>query len=96
MHLPVTFFSFILLLLIPLTSSSVLFTVSPSNVISTTSSVSFSCLALDWWPGTKCDYTWCPWEGASFLNLDLDNQALQNGVKTLAGEGKVRGGRLDS
>ncbi|GMI43746.1 hypothetical protein TrCOL_g13542 [Triparma columacea] len=54
-----------------------------------TSATSFGCLALDWWPDSKCDYTWCPWEGASFLNLDLTSKYLRNGIAALNGGGEI-------
>ena len=59
--------------------------VDPNSIpIATTSATSYGCLALDWWPDSKCDYDWCPWVGASFLNLDLSNNVLRKAIAALA------------
>ena len=57
--------------------------VNTSRVISATSSVSFGCVGIDWWPRTKCDYGRCSWDEASMLNLDLENVKLQKAVQAL-------------
>ena len=57
--------------------------VNTSRVLSATSSISFGCVGIDWWPRTKCDYGRCSWDEASMLNLDLENVKLQNAVQAL-------------
>ena len=57
-----------------------------STPIAFTSQTSFGCLALDWWPASKCDYDWCPWAGSSFLEVDLTNKVLKKAISTLAPE----------
>ena len=66
-------------------SSPITISVDPESIpIATTSATSYGCLALDWWPESKCDYEWCPWAGASFLELDLSNTVLQKAIAALA------------
>ena len=57
--------------------------VNTTIVVSATSSVSFGCVGIDWWPSTKCDYGRCSWGEASMLNLDLQNIKLQKAVQAL-------------
>ncbi|GMH72528.1 hypothetical protein TrST_g9854 [Triparma strigata] len=57
-----------------------------SNPIALTSQTSFGCLALDWWPASKCDYDWCPWAVSSFLEVDLTSKVLKKAISTLAPE----------
>ncbi|KAG8654197.1 hypothetical protein MANES_05G107950v8 [Manihot esculenta] len=41
----------------------------------------FICVALDWWPSSKCNYDHCPWGQAGIFTLDLENKVLSNAVK---------------
>ena len=58
--------------------------IDTTATISHTSSESWACAGLDWWPTSKCDYGTCAWGNSSLLNLDLDNKRLQNAVSTLS------------
>lgn len=42
----------------------------------------FVCVTLDWWPSTKCDYSWCPWHNSSVWAIDLEE--VQPYAKLLA------------
>ena len=57
--------------------------VDVSTPISHTDDV-WSCVGLDYWPKSKCDYGRCAWGLDSFLNIDLDSPHLQAAVKALA------------
>ncbi|CAK8563222.1 unnamed protein product [Lathyrus sativus] len=43
----------------------------------------FICATIDWWPHDKCDYSYCPWESSSVLNLDLSNPILAKAIQAL-------------
>ena len=49
-----------------------------------TSPVSFTCVDLDWWPETKCDYGRCTWERSSMLTIDLDDRRLRAALRALS------------
>ena len=64
---------------------------TPTNVnihtaqpIAHTSSTSWACAGLDWWPESKCDYGTCAWGKSSLLNIDLTNTRLKSAVAALA------------
>ncbi|KAL2621481.1 hypothetical protein R1flu_001686 [Riccia fluitans] len=44
----------------------------------------FLCATLDWWPPSKCNYGWCPWDQAGILDLDLENPMLEQALAGLA------------
>ena len=49
-----------------------------------TSPVSFTCVDLDWWPETKCDYGRCTWARSSMLTIDLDDRRLRAALRALS------------
>ena len=61
-------------------SSSLSATISISQTsISQTDDV-FACVAMDFWPSSKCDYGYCPWYNNSIFNIDLNNNLIKNAM----------------
>ena len=84
------FFGQLLLAIASASTVQITLLVNTSRVISATSSVSFGCVGIDWWPRTKCDYGRCSWDEASMLNLDLENVKLQKAVQAPADVVSIR------
>ena len=59
-----------------------------------TSPVSFTCVDLDWWPETKCDYGRCTWARSSMLTIDLDDRRLRAALRALSPSFLRLGGSL--
>ena len=55
----------------------------------------FTCVTLDWWPPSKCDYGNCPWGQNSALNIDLQSVVLRKALLAFQGQYILRiGGAL--
>ena len=55
----------------------------------------FTCVTLDWWPSSKCDYGNCPWGQNSALNIDLQSVVLRKALQAFQGQYLLRiGGSL--
>ena len=59
-------------------------TVNGNVLLGKTSPVSFTCVDLDWWPETKCDYGRCTWGRSSMLNVNLDGNRLRAALRALS------------
>ena len=59
-----------------------------------TSPVSFTCVDLDWWPETKCDYGRCTWGRSSMLTIELDDRRLRAALRALSPSFLRLGGSL--
>jgi heparanase 1 len=69
-------------------------TVDSSTAVAQTDRI-WSCVNLDWWPPSKCDYGNCPWHSLSMVNIDLKNRNLRNAMLAFDGNVHLRlGGSL--
>lgn len=60
---------------------------SLSSPVGLTSGSAMGCVALDWWPETKCDYGTCAWGNSSFINLDLTLPGVTSALNSLGSSG---------
>ena len=69
-------------------------TINGDVLLGQTSPVSFTCVDLDWWPETKCDYGRCTWGRSSLLTIDLEDRRLRAALRTLSPSFLRLGGSL--
>ena len=69
-------------------------TINGDVLLGQTSPVSFTCVDLDWWPETKCDYGRCTWGRSSMLTIDLDDSRLRAALRALSPSFLRLGGSL--
>ena len=69
-------------------------TINGDVLLGQTSLVSFTCVDLDWWPETKCDYGRCTWGRSSLLTIDLDDSRLRAALRALSPSFLRLGGSL--
>lgn len=69
-------------------------TINGDVLLGQTSPVSFTCVDLDWWPETKCDYGRCTWGHSSMLTIDLDDSRLRAALRALSPSFLRLGGSL--
>ena len=69
-------------------------TINGDVLLGQTSPVSFTCVDLDWWPETKCDYGRCTWGRSSLLTIDLEDRRLRAALRALAPSFLRLGGSL--
>ena len=76
-----TSFSKILLALVSVSiGSAEHVTIDTSRVVSLTDDI-FSCINLDWWAPSKCDYGNCPWGSSGVFNVPLKNMKIVKAVQ---------------